>query len=494
MGIIDCGMAQDKRVLADIARWRAHPALMVRELFGVEPDPWQAAVLEAFPHKDRIAMPAAKGVGKTTCLAWIGWNFLLTRPAPKCAATSISGDNLRDNFWTEMSKWQQRSPLLTRLFQWTNTRIFARDNPQEWWMSARTYAQSGDAAAQANTLAGLHADYILFLIDESGGMTDAVMVSADAALSSCMEGHIVQAGNPTSLSGPLYRAVHPSGEQVWHVVRITSDPDDPNRSPRMTVKWAREFIAQYGADSDWTRVSVMGLFPRSSFNALIGPDDMRAAFKRFYREYEYGSAARVLGVDVSRSGDDSSVIFPRQGSQAFEPIVLRGVDSIRGASTVNLKWREWDADAAFIDDTGGFGSGWIDQMRLLGRSPIGVHFNGKARESTKFANRRSEMYYLAAEWIKAGGALCEDRELLEDMTNTSYSTPKGILEIEPKALVKAKQLGRSPDKGDGFILTFAEPIIAKTRGGRKPVHSYDWVAFPDAPMDKPGAGEYDPWR
>jgi hypothetical protein len=27
-----------------------------------------------------------------------------------------------------------------------------------------------------------------------------------------------------------------------------------------------------------------------------------------------------------------------------------------------------------MDDTGGFGSGWIDQMRELGHSPIGAQF------------------------------------------------------------------------------------------------------------------------
>ena len=260
------------------AEWRLHPAVMVRELFKVEPDPWQLDVLEAFPHKSRIALPACKGPGKTCLLAWLAWNFLLTRPYPKCAATSISGDNLRDNFWTEMAKWQQKCELLKQLFVWTTTRIFAKENPEQWWLSARAWPQTGDSAQQANTLAGLHADYILFLIDESGGMTDAVMVSADAALSSCKEGHIIQAGNPTQLSGPLYRAVN-NEHGLWFVVHITGDPDDPKRSPRISVEWARQMIAQYGIDNDWVRTNVFGLFPKSSFNASTA-DSEGAYFKR----------------------------------------------------------------------------------------------------------------------------------------------------------------------------------------------------------------------
>src|SRR5262249_56383300 len=86
-------------------------------------------------------------------------------------------------------------------------------------------------ALQGETLAGLHADHILFILDEAGGIPDAVMASAEAALSSCKEGHIVQAGNPTHLEGPLWRACT-SERRLWKIVEITGDPDDPRRATR----------------------------------------------------------------------------------------------------------------------------------------------------------------------------------------------------------------------------------------------------------------------
>ena len=81
----------------------------VRDVFEVEPDAWQVDVLEAFPHQQRLAMACCKGPGKTTVLAWLIWNFLLTRPHPKIAATAITKDNLDDNLWAELAKWQKRS-------------------------------------------------------------------------------------------------------------------------------------------------------------------------------------------------------------------------------------------------------------------------------------------------------------------------------------------------------------------------------------------------
>ena len=157
--------------------WKADPRRFVREQFGVTPDPWQDEVLAAFPRNQRLAMKACKGPGKTAVLAWLAWNFLVVNQDPKIAATSVSGDNLSDGLWAEMAKWQAKSPLLGAAFKWTRDRIFAKRRPQTWWMSARTWAKSADPASLGETLAGLHGDHILFLLDESGGIPDAVMAS-----------------------------------------------------------------------------------------------------------------------------------------------------------------------------------------------------------------------------------------------------------------------------------------------------------------------------
>ena len=443
-----------------IRLWREKPHVMVRELFGVTPDAWQDDVLAMFPVKPRIAMKACKGPGKTAVLSWIAWNFLLTRPHPKIAATSISGDNLADGLWTEMAMWQGKSKLLQAAFKWTKTRIFSSQHPETWWMSARTWAQGADQNKQADTLAGLHADYLLFLLDEAGGIPDGVMAAAEAGLATGVESHIVMAGNPTHLEGPLYRACS-SERSLWEVVEITSDPDDPKRTPRVSIEWARQQIQKYGRDNPWVLVNVFGKFPPSSLNSLIGPDEVREAMKRHHRIEQYGSAAKVLGVDVAREGDDKSVIFPRQGIAAFEPIVLRNADSLQGAGATSRAWKEFDADACFVDNTGGFGAGWIDQLRVLNRDPVGVHFAGKAGD-LRYFNKRAEMLFKACEWVKEGGALPNVPELLEEMVATTYFFNKDALQVEEKSQIKAK-IGRSPDYFDGLGLTFAHPVHPSRR-------------------------------
>ena len=439
---------------ATLRYWHQHPAQFVREVFDVVPDPWQVEVLTAFPDRQRLAMKACKGPGKTAVEAWLAWNFLLTRTEPKIAAVSITAQNLADNLWSEMAKWQQRSALLTADFKWTKTRIFARAHPETWWMSARSWSKTADRAQQGNTLAGLHADYVLFILDEAGGIPDAVMASAEAALSSCKEGHIVQAGNPTHLEGPLWRACT-SERALWHVTEITADPDDPKRSTRVKPEWAREQIQKYGADNPWVLVNVFGKFPPGSLNTLIGPDECRVATQRFYRPEDVAASARVLGVDVARFGDDASVIFPRQGLVAHRPLKFRNLDGTQGAGAVARKWQEWGADAVFIDDTGGWGASWIDNLRRIGRQPVGIGFAGRPNDP-RYENKRTEMYFEAIEWIKAGGALPDVPELIAALSQTTYSFRGDRLLLEPKDQIKAR-LGYSPDDADAFALTFAQP-------------------------------------
>jgi phage terminase large subunit len=443
--------------------WKARPQLFVREVFGVTPDGWQDEVLAAFPRNQRLAMKACKGPGKTAVLAWLAWNFLAVNEDPKIAATSVSADNLADNLWAEMAKWQAKSPLLTARFAWTRTRIFNKARPQTWWMSARSWAKAADTARLGQTLAGLHSDYILFLLDESGGIPDAVMATAEAALASCVEGHIVQAGNPTHLEGPLWRACS-SERRLWHLTEITADPDDPRRSTRVSPEWAREQIEKYGRENPWVLVNVFGRFPPHSLDTLIGPDECAEATKRAWNADDIATAPRLLGVDVARFGDDASVIFPRQGLIAFPPIKVRHIDGTQGAGLVARKWEDWQADACFIDDTGGFGSSWIDNLRRLGREPIGIAFSGRAADP-RYDNKRTEMYFEAVDWIRKGGALPPgpaSQELIAALSRTTYSFRGDRLLLEPKDQVKAR-LGYSPDDADAFVLTFAQPVAARQR-------------------------------
>lgn len=486
-----------KPAAAKIKQWREDPVSFVKEQFGVVPDAWQERALRAFPLEQRIAIKANKGPGKSALDAWFAWNFLLTRPHPKVAATSVSGDNLRDGLWTEMAKWQSKSKLLKELFNWNAERITSKHYPETWWMAARTWSKAADPSQQANTLAGLHADYILFLIDEAGDVPDSVVAAAEAALATGKETKLVITGNPTQTDGPLYRAFTRERE-LWFLVEVTGDPDDPNRSPRVSLEWARQQIEKYGRHHPYVIVNVFGQFPPTASNALLGIEDVSSAARRTIGEADYIYDAKIMGVDVARFGDDRSVIFLRQGRMALRPKMFRNLDTMELAGQVALAITASKPDAVFIDATG-LGAGVVDRCHQLGLRVQGVDFGSRPlRSEPKLANRRTEMWWQMAEWVRSGGCIPDDGELISELTAPTYFFRDAGISLEKKEDIKKRGLP-SPDKADALALTFALPVVAPAvsniRNQEHTRHEYDPFTRAGAmPIDyQPAAVDYDPF-
>lgn len=430
-----------------------------REVLRREPDPWQVDAFIAYQTgKPRTAFKACKNPGKTFALSVIAWHFLSVFEHPNIAATSISGDNLKDGLWKEMAVQQMRSPFLLDQFSWTAERIFLKAHPATWWMSARKWSKTSDPTQQANTLAGLHNDYVLFILDETGAMPRAVMASADAALGSGIVSRLVQAGNPTNLEGPLYDACTVE-RALWNIVDVTGDPDNPKRAPRVDLQWAKDQIAKYGRMSPWVLVNVLGEFPPASLNALLGVADVEAAMDRHLTEDVYDWAQKRIGIDVARYGDDLTVLFPRQGLAAFKPAFMthaRGSPvSVDIAQRTILAKKKFGSEMEFFDDTVGWSHGAIDVMRAAGYSPIAVAFDRPAPDP-RYANMRAYCWMMMAEWVRNGGALPKVPELMGELTVPTYMYHNGKFQLEPKDEIK-KRLGRSPNYADALSQTFAIP-------------------------------------
>src|SRR3546814_12626273 len=75
---------------------------------------------------------------------------------------------------------------------------------------------------------------------------------------------------------------------------------------------------------------------------------------------------------------------------------------------------ERKADAIFVDETGGYGAGVVDDMRRRGYPVIGVQFGGKPNDY-RYYDKRSEMLFELCDWIKKGGALAPDPGLKEEL-------------------------------------------------------------------------------
>ena len=459
-------------IIARLAIWHDDPVQFVRDNFEVEPDAWQAKALQAAATDPRVGMSACKGPGKTAVLGWIIWWFVSTRPHANVIALSITEDNLRDGLWKELAVWLSRpkAAWLRAAFEMKGERISARESPKTWWVSARAFAQSANPLAQANTIAGLHSPRVMVVFDEMGDYPEGVVQAGEGIFANkeLAEAKLIAAWNPTSVDGPAYR-ICARDRGRWTLIHITGDPEDPNRSPRISLDWARQMIEDWGYDSDVVRINVRGVFPKTSSDKLLGPDDVQAAISRGARREEFDDQAKVMGLDVAAFGDDSSVLIMRQGVMCWEPSVWRELGPTALLDRVISVAAKHKPDAIFVDTSGGYGLAVYEGLKRAGFIAEAVDFAGIPSEP-RFLNKRAEIHWRAAEWVKAHGCLPSDSDLAAELTwpSITYGTSgkKSVLKLEPKVDIK-KRTGRSPDKSDALALTFARHVEPRSRN---PLH------------------------
>ena len=117
-------------------------------------------------------------------------------------------------------------------------------------------------------------------------------------------------------------------------------------------------------------------FSASVDNVLITIDMVSEAAQRALQEYDVRGAARVIGVDVARFGDDKSAICKRQGLWCQEIRIIENLDNMTFAGIVASEIDKFNADAVFID--AGRGEGVIDRLRQLGYQVMEVNFGARA--------------------------------------------------------------------------------------------------------------------
>lgn len=313
-------------------------------------------------------------------------------------------------------------------------RIFGADNP--------------------DSLRGLYFDAVV--LDEVAQMKPEVWSEIVQPALADRDGSAVFIGTPKGInlfSELYYRALElkDQGDTRWEAMSFPVTA---------TSALSPERVAELRADMSENKFGQEMLcdFSASSDDVLIPLPLVDEAMSRTYQEHQYGWAPLVLGVDVARFGDDSSVLFFRRGLVAETPIVCKGLDNMALADRIAYEMRERKPQAVFIDAGGG--AGVIDRLRQLGQTVTEVPFGGRPGRTDRYVNRRVEMWDEMRHWLEGGGALPRDESLKAELTAPTYSfDAAGRMKLEPKEDVKERLL-RSPDKADALALSFAAPVAA----------------------------------
>ena len=432
-------------------------------------EPWQVEILKRLGNglstneAIRLATVSGNGVGKSALVSIIILWAATTFEDTKGVVTANTETQLKTKTWAELGKWFHMF-IGRELFRLTATALFSRDPDRErtWRIDMVPWSEHNIVAFQ-----GLHNEgkRLLIIFDEAAVIPDGIWEAGDGCMTDANTQRIwCVFGNPNAPTG-RFRECFEGGRFANRWLSYSVD----SRTVSFTDKReSQNWIDDYGEDSDFVRIRVRGVFPRSGTIQFIGTDLAREAAKRDVLVHVFDPLC--IGVDVARFGDDESVIYFRKGrdGRSIPPIRLRNVDTMTLASRVADAYLGNKADAVFVDG-GGVGGGVVDRLRQLRVPVIEVQFGaksdnnfGNSESGVLYANKRAEIWGSTREWLSVG-AIPDLPDLISGLTGPEYGfNVKSEILLESKNNMRKRGVA-SPDLADALALTFAYPVVPKLR-------------------------------
>ncbi len=422
---------------------------------GLDPEMWRHATV------------SGRGPGKSALVAMKDHWFRSTRLGGTSIITANNETQLKTRTFAEITKWL----TLAINGHWFDSTVLSV-RPAKWFdellkkqlqIDTGYYYSQGQLWSEENpdAFAGVHNPLgVSVTYDEASGIA--------APIWKVTEGFFTEPtiyrfwdvySNGRRNSGAFFDCFN-EHQAFWRKRKIDS------RTVEGTDKalFAR-MIEQYGIDSDTVRVEILGDFPKQGNRQFINNE---LVYNAQHRELvkDHG-APLVMGIDVARFGDDSTVFRWRQGRDArsIPPVKVKGLDNMQVANLAAQWIDRTQPDAVNVD--AGNGTGVIDRLREMKYRVHEVWFGGKA-DSKEWANKRTEMYADLRDWL-GGAAIDGDPNLFRDLTAPEYDffgKAKDQIMLESKESMKSRGMP-SPDDGDALVATFARKVSRRDNIGAR---------------------------
>lgn len=457
----------------------------------------------------QMATASGHGIGKSTLTAWVILWIMSTRPYAKGTVTANTADQLRTKTWAELGKWHKRC-INGHWFRYNsgrgNMNLKHNKFEDEWYCSAQTSREEN-----SESFAGQHAanSTSFYIFDEASGIVDKIYEVREGGTTDG-EPMVFDFGNPTRNSGRFFEECEGKFRKRFRVRKIDS------RTVAITNKQRiAEWIEDYGIDSDFVKVRVLGEFPSAGSLQFIPTAWVQRAMMRpsiGHNSARFGTV--TIGVDVARFGDDNSVIYPVVGNDARSFAPKRGDGIYHGLDNVQLAMKVIQKIEFFMGlgmeiggvyvDVGGTGSGVVDTIRHSGYDCVEINFGTTpVFQPEVYRFRGDEMWGRCKEAIKTKLILPTTfdfaeiagvdphelhqgvgQQLLSDLTQREfgYTISGDKVHLESKKDMKARGLP-SPDIADALVLNWALDVAPSLQSRHhvpeKPMttqHEYDPLA------------------
>lgn len=416
----------------------------------------QHQIAEAVRDLPLVAVHSAHDLGKSWLASRLAAWWLDSHDPFEAfvVSTAPTFPQVRAILWREIGRAHRKGKLVGRV------------NQTEWFIGEEIVGYGRKPADyDPSAFQGIHARYVLVLIDEAGGVPKDIWDAADSIATNA-NARILAIGNPDNAASHFATVCKPGSG--WHVIHLDG-LESPNftgeRVPTelaeqlLSPEWVEDKKKRWGEESPLYISKVRGLFPEDAEDGVVPLSWVKRCQNQ---EPKTVPDEKVqLGVDVGAGGDFTSIREVR-GKRAARVWRDHSKDPQAVVGKVVEVIRETGATSVKVDVIGiGWGIvGWLKEKRAEGvfeAEIVGVNVGEASTDPTRFPRLRDQIWWeIGRELSETGGWDLSD---LDDDTVAQLIAPKYSLDASGRVKVERKdetrkRLGRSPDDADALLLAY----------------------------------------
>ena len=449
---------------------RKKPILFFDHILGANLYDKQEEILNSIFHNQRTSVAGCNGPGKTYLVARAVIAFLAAFPDSIVVTTAPTWRQVEHVIWREIRDAIFKSkidlglkPLKTRL------------SIGEKWYAI------GVSSDNPDNIRGFHAPHVLVLVDEAAGVMPEILEAIEGMLTS-QNVRLVYIGNPTVSHGPFYDSFK---SNIYNRIKLSAF-DTPNFKANnihtvddlrhlkkedfdkmnipypqlVTPYWAWTRLNAWGEETSIFQSLVMANFPKESKDTLINLSWLDNAMNKKFSKDEWSKRndMRSIGIDVARTGEDSTVFTIMNSFKHIGSDWHYGKDTMETVGKAISLFKEYGCikkkDVFVVDDIG-VGGGVTD--RLLEQGYNVIPFNSSAKDfvedEERFHNNRAQLgWHVKLHFRDGKVSLLDHGKYIKHLSSikTKFHSNGKIIVI-PKDDIK-KEIGESPDWYDSYAL------------------------------------------
>jgi phage terminase large subunit len=508
-----------------VKRYANDPVGFARDVLHICPWSRQRQILESVLKYKRVSVVSGHKVAKSTSYAILALWFYCSFPGARVIITATTDRQVNGIIWREIKRLIRGAAVKIPGAAEMGIKAFTGITDPHDFSEIRGYT-----AKEAEAIAGVSGEYVLYLVDEASGVKDFIFQAIEGNRAAGNAWALL-ASNPTKADGEFYDSHHSKSRKVlgddagYEALHI-----DSRESPNVTGEWRemdewsdevggwvprtrpvpglcgpdwiRDKLREWGESDPRFKVRIAGLFcvaEEAKIFQLSLIEEMHANW------HDVEPEGRLwIGVDPSgdASGGDEGGFCARRGLKVLELRARSGlVPAAYCAEIDDIIGAHWDGDlqpVVLIESEGDAGWKVYQAVKLHAETAktficVRIRTSDKAhRQPLIFDRMRDELWANARAWGRSGGGIPESIKLEDDLHAPEYKqNDRGLLKVTPKKDLKIL-LGRSPDIGDAFVLSCWEPMSLRaatevSEAAAPPGGAFDFDA-PEATFNPYGGG------